>query len=177
MMRTRKELKHFCRKWAPTVLSFTTLFLGNDDAAFDATLDALAEYMHSGEALAMDEMPLLLWDCVVERVARDSPAIGCQSLSSFDHAVMNLDPAERLVFLLRTVFDVPVGWIMLVTKWPEERVTSLGTFATARMRASLSHIGELEMMKLPESQASKRSRDVESRDADGFQLPRLHTIN
>jgi DNA-directed RNA polymerase specialized sigma24 family protein len=159
------------------VLSFATLFLGKEEAALDATLDALAEYMNSGEPLAMDEMPLLLWDCVVERVARDSPAIECQTLSSFDHAVMNLDPAERLVFLLRTVFDVPVGWIMLITKWPEERVISLSTSATARMRASLSHIGELERLKFLESQASKLSIDVKSRDADEIQLPRRDTIN
>jgi hypothetical protein len=176
-MRTRKELEQFCRRWAPAVLSFATLFLGNEEEAFDATIDALAEYMNTSQILDMDQMPLRLWDCIVGRVSQDSPTIESGTLSGFDEAVIKLGQAERLVFLLQSVFAVPVGRIMLITKWSEEKVTTLGASATARMKDCLRHPVKLEMSSFPQAQVPRGSIEIESCDTRGFFPPRRHTVN
>lgn len=176
-MRTRKDLEQFCRRWAPTVLSFTTLFLGNDDAALDATIEALAGYMNTGQTLEMDKFPLLLWDCVVARVTGATVKTRRETSSLFDDAILELDEEARLVFLLDDVFAVPMNWIMLITKWPEERVAILGASATARMKACLGHPGELVMSSFLQAQDSKWSTEMECGDADDFQPPRRNTVN
>lgn len=175
-MGTRKDLELFCRRWAPTVLSFTTLFLGNDDAAVEAAVEALAGYMNTGQKLEMDEFPLPLWECVVGRVRAATSKATRETSSLFDDAILELDEDARLVFLLDDVFAVPMSWIVLITKWPEERVAFLGASATARMKTCLGHPGEL-MISSFSKRDLKWSTEMECGDADDFQPARRNTVN
>ena len=176
-MRARSELEQFCRRWAPTVFSFTSLFLGDEEVAIDPTISALAEYMNASRTLDMDQMPLPLWKCVVDRVAQDPPSAESRTRPVFDDALMKLDRPERLVFLLRNVFGVSLPWVIQITKWSEEAVASLGASATARMKILLEHPGELELLSLAKGQESNESIATESRNADGFFALQRHTIN
>lgn len=168
----RRALEHFCGRWAPTILSFATLYLGNEAAAFEVSVDALARYMEVSDELDMERMPLRLWECVVSSVTRPSPTIESKSVPDFCDAVLKLDRSERLVYLLRNAFALPVKHIMLITKRPEETIASLAESATLKLSESFGSSKELEVSSL-----SREFIATEAPDARGRLPARRYLVN
>ena len=137
-MASTTKVQAFYSLWFPTVFSFARLYLGNDDLAAGTAVDAFCEYMHTGLPYETDEMPLVLWECAVEVTLRRriSPDTILRT-SGFENAIVRLRDEERIVFLLGVLFDLPTGWISLITGWPLTKVRTLTTSSSARIRSLL----------------------------------------
>jgi DNA-directed RNA polymerase specialized sigma24 family protein len=134
-MANATRVQAFYSLWFPTVFSFARLYLGNDDLAAEAAVDTFCEYMHTGLPYETDEMPLVLWECAIEVTQRHHISPNTMSRASdFENVILRLDPEERLVFLLGAFFDLPTGWISLITGWPLARIQALTSSSSARMR-------------------------------------------
>lgn len=166
------KVQAFYSLWFPTVFSFDRLYLGNDDLAAGAAVDTFCEYMHTGLPYETDEMPLVLWECAIEVTQRHriSPNTMLRT-SDFENAILRLDAEERLVFLLGVFFDLPPGWISLITGWPLSRIHALTTSSSAHMRNLLGFptstpsalISQFAALHRTESRQAQPGQDLRSR--------------
>ena len=166
------KVQAFYSLWSPTVFSFARLYLGDDDLAARTAVDAFCEYMHTGLPYETDEMPLVLWECVVEvTLQRRSSPDTILRISGFENAIVRLRDEERLVFLLGTFFDLPPGWISLITGWPLAKVRNLTTSSSDRMRNLLGFpkstpsavISQYAILHRTKSWQGQTAQDFESR--------------
>lgn len=144
-MATSKQVNEFYARWFPTIRSFARLYLGDEDEGTAAAIHAFCEYVRTGLPFETHELPIVLWECTAESVLTrtSNPRMSGRMSrsrdkgSEFDKAVMLLNSEERLAFLLHTVYGLPPGWIMLITGWSQQRVTTLCEAGSARVRNAL----------------------------------------
>lgn len=143
-MASSEQVHQFYAQWFPTVRSFATLYLGDEEEGTAAAVQAFCEYSRTGLLFEIDELPLVLWECAAESAQERASITGPERVSNlnqgntkFDKALMLLSPDERLAFLLHTVYGLPTAWIMLVTGWPAQTIAALREAASSQVRKVL----------------------------------------
>jgi DNA-directed RNA polymerase specialized sigma24 family protein len=140
-----QQVHEFYAQWFPTIRSFATLYLGDEDEGTAAAVQAFSKYSRTGLPFETEELPLVLWECAAESV-QDRASIADVSgkrlefdrrKTKFDQALMLLSQEERLAFLLHTVYGLPTAWIMLITGWSAQTIEDLWKAASAKLRKSL----------------------------------------
>jgi hypothetical protein len=140
-----QQVHEFYAQWFPTIRSFATLYLGDEDDGTAAAVQAFCEYSRTGLPFEIEELPLVLWECATESVQERASITDVserisefdRSKTKFDKALMLLNQEERLAFLLHTVYGLPTAWIMLITGWSAQTIADLWKAASEKVRKSL----------------------------------------
>lgn len=144
-MASSNQVHEFYARWFPTIRSFATLYLGDEEEGTAAAVQAFCEYSRTGLAFETDEVPLVLWECATESAQERASTTNVseklpefeKTNKKFDEALRLLGEEERLAFLLHTVYRLPMAWIMLITGWPAQTITALREAASSQVRRVL----------------------------------------
>ena len=135
---TKEEREAFCGRWRTNVLSFTRMYLGNEELARHATERAFANYFRSEELLEMEDFPLGLWCSTIEAARnceKKDPFIGFAA--EFRAALLQLAPDERAIFLLHFVLGLEPSSIMLIGNWGPHQLRQLSAAGLFKVRRFL----------------------------------------
>ena len=123
------------RQWAPTVLSFCELFLGDRHLAEEATIRAFT--CSPGEqAAAPERTPVRLLTCAF-REGRSLSARVPNPPHPLKAAILRLDEVERAVFILHTTLSVQMPWVAAIVGISHDEAIHVWTKALIEIRTYL----------------------------------------
>lgn len=127
----------FSTKWAPLILRFFQLFLGDQALAESLTMDTLAEHVRKSPALLNYDSDLALLHRAVEK------AIACQgaAIKPADHvlrAITSLPPTQRTVVALCRGVSLDLRTVSHVVGLPPEDVKQIWLDAFFELHRVLS---------------------------------------
>lgn len=123
MSAVTQEFQEFYARWAPSVLSFCVLFLGDEEQAELATQQAFVEYVRGRQSFTAERLPPTLMRHAVTAATQLAPSEPRFPDSEELEEVLGLLAAtERTVFILRTVLELPVSDVAYVLRMSTEQV-------------------------------------------------------
>ncbi len=130
------EAKALYTRWAPMVLRFCKLFLGDDSLAEQAAIEILVRFFKSGHRAEENGVPVGLLSLAF-RVASQSFSANRESLEPLHAAVLDLDPTRRAVFILHGAMSVQLPWIAAILGLSLAQITGLWAKALLQIRDRL----------------------------------------
>ena len=130
------------REWAPMVLRFCRLFLGNWDLAEEATKRAFAHFLRERGATPQGT-PVPLLTCAF----RESRSLSTR-VPNLPHpleaAILRLDEMVRGVFILHTALSIQMPWVASIVGIPHDEATHAFAKALIDIRDFLLPTGYLK---------------------------------
>lgn len=138
--RSEKECRAFYDRWKVPVYTFCRLFLGNEERALDATVQAFANYMREEARFETNKMPPRLIGLALEAThlwcALSAQPAGTDGLS-FRDAILRLPCEQRAVFILRNVLGMDRQDVSEVTGLSLQQISELWTRSMLTLREQL----------------------------------------
>lgn len=126
-------------QWAPTVLRFCELFIGDRHLAEEATIRVFTHSLRE-QAVVQERTPVRLLACAF-REGRSLSTRVPNPPHPLEAAILRLNEVERGVFILRTALSIQVPWVAAILGIShEEAVQQWGT-ALLEVRNSLLPTG------------------------------------
>ncbi len=126
-----EDAGHFSSKWAPVVIRFFQLFIGDQPAAEALTIDTLAEYIRAPGA--DDEASVRLLRHVFMKAMAAKTAHG-QIADPVVRAVTQLEPNKRAVIVLLHGLSLDLVTVGKITGLDQARVRRLFVDALEELR-------------------------------------------
>lgn len=132
--RDESELQQFYDQWAPHVMLFCRLYIGDTETAANVVGQTFRNYFRSELALHLDHLPTALMSLAIEESNCSGDGGGADVSSDFEWAVLSLPPDERAIFILHGTFDRKLPWVAAVTRLPLTDVSQLWVRALLQLR-------------------------------------------
>src|SRR4051794_29516885 len=118
------EVREFYRRWSTTVFTLARLFLGDQEAAEEATQQGFVNYMGEVNQLELQRIPLRLLRKTLQYARANSYAMrqAFPDTDEMEDMIKLLPQDERAVFILRSVLDLDFSQITVVTGLSPEQV-------------------------------------------------------
>ena len=129
--RVIEDAGHFSSKWAPVVLRFFQLFIGDQPAAEALTIDTLAEYIRAPGADDDASVRLLRQAFMKAVAAKTAPG---QLADPVVRAVTQLEPNKRAVIVLLRGLSLDLVTVGKITGLDQIRVRRLFVDALEELR-------------------------------------------
>jgi hypothetical protein len=129
--RVIEDAGHFSSKWAPVVLRFFQLFIGDQPAAEALTIDTLAEYIRAPGADDNASVRLLRQAFMKAVAAKTVPS---QLADPVVRAVTQLEPNKRAVIVLLRGLSMDLVTVGQITGLDQVRVRRLFVDALEELR-------------------------------------------
>jgi DNA-directed RNA polymerase specialized sigma24 family protein len=127
------DAEHFSSKWAPVVLRFFQLFIGDQPVAEALAIDTLAEHIRASGAISDSEAAVpLLHRAFLKAVATNTAA--SQFADPIVRAVTQLEPTRRAVIVLFRGLSLDLVTIGKITGLDKVRVRRLCVEALEELR-------------------------------------------
>ena len=130
------ELQQFYRLWAPHVMSFCRLYMGDSEMAEKAVAQTFLKYFRSELPLHCDRVPTALMSIAVEESDCAGDGGGADVDSGFEWAVLALPPQERAVFILHGMLGLQLPRVAAVTRLSFAAASQLWVRALLQLRMS-----------------------------------------
>jgi DNA-directed RNA polymerase specialized sigma24 family protein len=129
-------VREFYSRWSSTVFTLCRLFLGEEDAAEEATQQGFVNFFSEEEGLDLDRIPLrLLRRALLAARANSSTARpGFPDTDEMEDMVKLLPQDERAVFILRSVLNLDFSQVTVVTGLSTEQVHRLWSESLLHVR-------------------------------------------
>lgn len=128
------ELQRFYERWAPHVLLFCRLYIGEAETAEHVVEVTFLKYFRAELPLHIDHLPAALMSLAVDETAQCGDGDGSDVDSDFEWAVLALPPQERAVFILHGPLELPLHWVAAMKRLPSTAVSQLWIRALLRLR-------------------------------------------
>lgn len=129
------EAKDSCARWAPMVLRFCELFLGEKNAALNATAETFVRFFHDGES-ATEGIPVALLDLAF-RMASPIHTGQRENLEPLRAAILHLDDVSRAVLILHGAMSLQMPWVAAILNIPAGRANQIWAKSLVEVRARL----------------------------------------
>lgn len=127
------DAARFSSKWAPILLRFFTLFIGNQPAAEALTIDTLAEHIRAvGTTSGSEDTVRLLRRALLKAVATD--ATPSQLSDPFVRALSQLEPTKRAMLVLFRGLSLDLATVGQITRLEKVQVRRLCFDALKELR-------------------------------------------
>ena len=118
------EVRDFYSRWSSTVFTLSRLFLGEQEAAEEATQQGFVNYLGEVDRLEFERVPLRLLRKTLEAARGNSSAVrqAFPDTDEMEDMIKLLPQDERAVFILRSVLDLGFSDVTVVTGLSSEQV-------------------------------------------------------
>jgi hypothetical protein len=118
------EVREFYSRWSSTVFTLSRLFLGEQEAAEEATQQGFVNYLGEVDRLEFERVPLRLLRKTLEAARGNSSAVrqAFPDTDEMEDMIKLLPQDERAVFILRSVLDLGFSDVTVVTGLSSEQV-------------------------------------------------------
>lgn len=123
------------RQWAPTVLRFCELFLGDRHLAEEATIRAFTHSLRE-QAAVPERTPVRLLTCAF-REGRSLSTRVSNPPHPLEAAILLLDEVERGVFILHSALSIQLPWVAAIVGISHDEATHAWAKALIEVRNSL----------------------------------------
>jgi DNA-directed RNA polymerase specialized sigma24 family protein len=129
-------VREFYSRWSTTVFTFCRLFLGEEEAAEEATQQAFMNSLTENMDLGSDKIPLRLLRNALNAVSCNSSGArpGFPDTDEMEDTIKLLPQEERSVFILRSVLDLDFSQVTIVTGLSTEQVHRLWSESLLHVR-------------------------------------------
>lgn len=134
--RDEVELQLFYQRWAPHLMLFCRLYMGDRESAEKAVAQTFLHYFRSELPLHRDHVPTVLMTLAVEECNSCGSGDGGDVDSDFEWAVLGLPPEERAVFILHGALGLQLPWVAAVTRLTFAAVSQFWVRALLQLRMS-----------------------------------------
>ena len=131
-----REIASWYARWAPQILRFCHLFLGDENMAEKATAGAFVRFFSTGKQRTSEGVPVALLRLAFQ-IASQFPTAPAQNLDPLRAAILQLTPTERAVFILRGVLLVQRPWVAAILGTSAENANQFWAKALIEIRESL----------------------------------------
>jgi DNA-directed RNA polymerase specialized sigma24 family protein len=130
------EVREFYSRWSSTVFTLSRLFLGEQEAAEEATQQGFVNYLGEVDRLEFKSIPLRLLRKTLEAARGNSSAVrqAFPDTDEMEDMIKLLPQDERAVFILRSVLDLGFSDVMVVTGLSSEQVNRLWSESILHVR-------------------------------------------
>ena len=130
-----QDFNDFYQHWGPSVFSFCHMFLGDEQQAELATQNAFVEYVRGRYPFELESLPRnLVRFALREALKLAPPSPRFPDTEELEGVLSMLEPADRAVFILRTVLDLPLHEVANITQLTNEQVNESWMKASLYLR-------------------------------------------
>jgi hypothetical protein len=128
--------REFYSRWSSTVFTLCRLFLGEEDAAEEATQQGFVNFFGEEDELHLDRIPLRLLRKALQAARGNSTTArpGFPDTDEMEDMVKLLPQNERAVFILHSVLDLDFSQVTIVTGLSTEQVHRLWSESLLHVR-------------------------------------------
>jgi DNA-directed RNA polymerase specialized sigma24 family protein len=130
------QVREFYSRWSSTVFTMARLFLGEQEAAEEATQQGFVNYLSEVDQLDLQKIPLWLLRKTLEsaRANRYAMRQAFPDTDEMEDMIKLLPQDERSVFILRSVLDLDFSDVTVVTGLSPEQVQRMWSESILHVR-------------------------------------------
>lgn len=133
----------YVQRWAPMLVRFSELFLGNKPQAEEVTVRAFLELLGAGAPIEFDHPPVQLLSSAFRNCRNRS--VGSQRPSDVLHAaILRLPEIDRGIFILHSALSIQLPWVAAILTISHEDALQLWAKSLIEVRSSLLPTGYLK---------------------------------